>query len=759
MQNLYDSIVRKTNTVAENAFGIVGVNRRKPFKWDFHIKNMNRDLIKLETILHQDNKEIVNCQEMIDGVDHCVPGDLSHKDNPKGVKRRVTKALKGIKKCIAAREKKLKQNKIKKNMGKIRENYGEDPKKFYQKMKRPGSNTPTDIEIKATTVEHHDDYHTTLKPLPKHLREHTKPKPEEEVTATLHTTHNLEETQETFTTFWTKTFEKRILEFWVDGENPLPFMEGKMETPKHQFEAQWDQALYEKLYDNIKCLKAAGTNAIPGELFTQAPVEIKKTWSTLLRNMWETNWVPRQWRESWLILLAKNKMTEFMNNYRPISLAQTEQKLYTNIIQEKMAKFCEQNKILEDLQFGSRKGRSVAQALMTFRAVIDDAHNHDKDLFVMYLDFAKAYDSVEHVMLERTMTYYNIPQDIIDKVMNIYKDNEATLFTPHGRCKRKVPMNNGVKQGDSLSPLLFILFINPLLTKLRESGCGYKFHMDETIHIPNVTYSDDNTLITSTQKDMERLAQIVMEFCSYTGIELNPSKCIYTYKTKQIVRPIKINNCNIKAVNWNEAQRLLGLKSELSQNYETQIKECKQTLQQDINYITNKNIYIKERIKVINILFIPKILYKMNVVKFDQKNLNLMNNILKKEAKKAIRCPNNYMNERFWKEKEDGGMGLLNLETVNDKTMLSTFINQGMNHTAVFPKACIEHQIKEKGLTIGTLKEMKTSGDKSYLSGIAQILKKMPFEIIHKQSREKSNINICLNEGRYYTMYDKSKKA
>ena len=112
------------------------------------------------------------------------------------------------------------------------------------------------------------------------------------------------------------------------------------------------------------------------------------------------------------------------------------------------------------------------------------------------------------------MTYYNIPEDIRDKIMNIYKDNEATLFTPHGRCKQKVPMNNGVKQGDSLSPLLFILFINPLLTKLRQSGCGYKFHTDKSIHIPNVTYSDDNTLITSSQEDMEKLAKIVMDFCS-----------------------------------------------------------------------------------------------------------------------------------------------------------------------------------------------------------------------------------------------------
>ena len=380
--------------MAAKAFGIVGRNRRKPYKWDFHIKNMNKDLIKLENILHQEDSEISNSKDPIDSVKHCVPRDLSHEDNPRSVKRRVTKALNGIKKCISAREKKLKSNNIQKSLEKRQEYYSEDPKKIYSSMKRPGSNTPTEIEIKATTVEHSDDYHNTLKPLPKHLREHTKPKQSEETTSRLNTTHNLRSTQDTFVEFWTRTFKKRIMESHVDRENPFPFMDSKLQKPLHPFETQWDQGLYEKLYNNVKCLKAAGTNAIPGELLTQAPEEIKKTWGILLKNMWNTNWIPTQWRESWLILLAKNKLTEYMNNYRPISLAQTEQKLYTNIIQEKMADFCEKNRILEDLQFGSRKGRSAAQALMTFRSVIDDAHKHDKDLFVMYLDFAKAYDSV-----------------------------------------------------------------------------------------------------------------------------------------------------------------------------------------------------------------------------------------------------------------------------------------------------------------------------------------------------------------------------
>jgi ribonuclease HI len=422
-----------------------------------------------------------------------------------------------------------------------------------------------------------------------------------------------------------------------------------------------------------------------------------------------------------------------------------------------MAKFCEQNKIIEDLQFGSRKGRSAPQALITFRTIIDDACKHDKDLFVMYLDFAKAYDSVEHIMLERAMTYYNIPQDIIDKIMNIYEDNEATLFSPHGRTKKKIPIQNGVKQGDSLSPLLFILFINPMLTKLRESGCGYRFHNDKEIHIPNITYSDDNTLLASTQEDMQKLADIVMAFCEYTGVELNPSKYIYTYKTKEAVKPITINNCKIRAVQWNEAQRLLGLKSEISQNYETQMKDCVSSLQLDINYITNKNLYLKQRIQIINSLLIPKILYKMNVLNFDDSHIKKMNNIVVGEARKAIRCPRNYSDQRFWKETKDGGMGLLNLKVVNEKTIINTFMNQAINHASTFPKKCIIHQLKEQGLTVATMSRMNNlkTKDKSYLLDVARALKEMPFKIIEKQTRQLSDITLNLNEGNHYTLYDK----
>ena len=92
-----------------------------------------------------------------------------------------------------------------------------------------------------------------------------------------------------------------------------------------------------------------------------------------------------------------------------------------------MWKYCEQNKILEPLQFGSQKRMSAVQALITMKTVIDDATMHKRDLHVYFLDVQTAFDLVPFEMLQRTLTYYKMPDNIIRIIMNLYKDNKANL--------------------------------------------------------------------------------------------------------------------------------------------------------------------------------------------------------------------------------------------------------------------------------------------------------------------------------------------
>ena len=112
---------------------------------------------------------------------------------------------------------------------------------------------------------------------------------------------------------------------------------------------------------------------------------------------------------------------------------------------------------------------------------------------------------------------------------------------------------------------------------------GYKFGKEEKIVIPNVTYSDDNTLVTSSREEMGQMIKIVIDFCKQTGIRLNPSKCVYTAKSKlEECEPIEIQGYEVKPVDGQEAQRLLGIEFALETEFGAQQKKSLMQLRNDI---------------------------------------------------------------------------------------------------------------------------------------------------------------------------------
>jgi len=72
-----------------------------------------------------------------------------------------------------------------------------------------------------------------------------------------------------------------------------------------------------------------------------------------------------------------------------------------------------------------------------------------------------------------------------------------------------------------LSPLLFIIYINPLLTLLRKSGNGYVYGNNKDIHVPNITYVDDISLIAESPEKLQKLVEMVENFGNHTGLHLN----------------------------------------------------------------------------------------------------------------------------------------------------------------------------------------------------------------------------------------------
>lgn len=141
----------------------------------------------------------------------------------------------------------------------------------------------------------------------------------------------------------------------------------------------------------------------------------------------------------------------------------------------------------------------------------------------------------------------------------MYHENSATMATPLGNAKKPLLLRRGVRQGDILSPLLFALFINPLLEKLDRSGLGYSFRNNPQLLLPFVAFADDLTLFANSAQELQKMIEIVENFCKNVGMNINYDKCEYTPINTKGKPIVQINGNNINAIPETEATRLLGV--------------------------------------------------------------------------------------------------------------------------------------------------------------------------------------------------------
>jgi hypothetical protein len=162
------------------------------------------------------------------------------------------------------------------------------------------------------------------------------------------------------------------------------------------------------------------------------------------------------------LLYKKNEPYNLLDNYRPITLANILYKLWASCLAILAMDYIEANTIISPEQEGFRPCRSCSRAITHLSLCLEDAHTHNKDILLAYLDFTQAFPSANHLQLERALRFLGIPEDFIFIVANLYKEAYTTFETPHGKTQQ-IPILRGTLQGDPLSPLLFLLMVEPLI--------------------------------------------------------------------------------------------------------------------------------------------------------------------------------------------------------------------------------------------------------------------------------------------------------
>ena len=161
------------------------------------------------------------------------------------------------------------------------------------------------------------------------------------------------------------------------------------------------------------------------------------------------------------------------------------------------------NRELQDVQAGFRKGRGTRDQIANICWIMEKAREFQKNIYFCPIDYAKAFDCVDHNKLWKILKEMGIPDQLTCLLRNLNADQEATVRTGHGTTDW-FQIGKGVPLGCILWPCLFNFYADYIMqnTRLDEAQAGIKI---AERNINNLTYADDTTLKAKSKKELKSL--------------------------------------------------------------------------------------------------------------------------------------------------------------------------------------------------------------------------------------------------------------
>ena len=304
--------------------------------------------------------------------------------------------------------------------------------------------------------------------------------------------------------------------------------------------------------DKAKNKSAPGRDKITNKLIKLLKPALIPILTKLFNICYRKGYHPIHWKQTKIILINKpDKTKSNPANYRPISLINTISKTLEKIIKTRIYSWAEENQKLNEEQAGFRKNKNTMDKIFQLTQIIIQAKNRRHYAAAVFLDIEKAFDKIWHKGLIYKLHNMNTPPTLT-RYINSYLKDRSMHFNILNETSKDIKINNGVPQGSSISPILFILYVADLPTK------------------PKNTFRSqfaDDIKIYASHKHLDKLQQMlqpsldaIQEYSEKWRIGLNATKTnelIIAYKKRKVrTNKLKINNQNI---NITDQAKFLGI--------------------------------------------------------------------------------------------------------------------------------------------------------------------------------------------------------
>lgn len=429
---------------------------------------------------------------------------------------------------------------------------------------------------------------------------------------------------------------------------------------------------------NMRNKKAPGLDNISAIILKSLKNIHTEFLTKLINTMFNTGYIPKEWKKGVIKLLYKDGSTTDPMNYRPITLLKLPYKILCGIMNSRLIQYLEMNNLISKQQSGFRNNRQTSDNIIALINVIEDAKKEGKEIHLTYLDFSKAYDSTEHICILQTAEHNQFPEKFQRIFESILKDNESCLNLPiHDGMTEFFKVERGVPQGNVISPTIFNMFINVLIEKIDKTCVGYKLNNNESIKI--LAYADDIVLITEDKQELENMINFVNKFCYETGMKINAKKCGYATNCKYPKIP-KFNNEEVEFLGENKSYKYLGIQINLKLKWEDQYQTSINDYEKFCNRLTHFQIPTRHKIKLINAMANMTIGYRMRSILFPEEILEKCNVISRSTIRSQMNASTHTNNLSINSSEKMGGMGLVDLNTLQYSTIVSSYVTGVLNN-------------------------------------------------------------------------------
>ena len=404
-----------------------------------------------------------------------------------------------------------------------------------------------------------------------------------------------------------------------------------------------------KALKTLKNGKAAGPDGIPPEALKTDSKTTADILEPLLQKIWTSKKIPTEWKNGHLVKLPKKGDLGQCKNWRGIMLLSIPSKVMTRIILERLKEAID--KKLRPQQAGFRKDRSCTDQIAALRIIIEQTLEWNTTLYLNFIDFQKAFDSVDREIIWKLLHYYGVPDIYVNLIKQLYID--ATCQVIHNnKLTEPFDIQTGVRQGCMLSPMIFLVVVDWIMketTKNNNTGIQWTF----TQFLEDLDFADDICLTSQKKQHMQSKTDKLAKEAAKTGLHINKEKTELMKINAKQQTPITLEGENLKEVNtFTYLGSVVSSTGGTDEDVKARIGKARHAFITLRPVWKSTNISTKTKLRIFNSNVKSVLLYgseTWRVTKaISQKLQTFINSCLRQIY--SIRWPDKITNENLWKQ-------------------------------------------------------------------------------------------------------------